>query len=85
MFWRPTKKEILEWLEKKDWEFSKKENRNPHMSEKQWMKRYVYTYLYEIFFHEFPIILTEWLERLVEKTRRYRAAVVRNWNLELVR
>jgi hypothetical protein len=30
-FWRPTKKEILEWLEGKEWEFSWKENTNPWM------------------------------------------------------
>jgi hypothetical protein len=55
------------------------------MSDKQWMQRYVYTYLHEIFFGEFPIILTEWLERLVEKTGSFRATSSRNWTLELVR
>jgi hypothetical protein len=68
MFWRLTKKEIAEWLEGKEQEFSRKENRNPHMSDEQWMQRYVYTKLYEIFFGEFPIILAEWLEILVENT-----------------
>jgi hypothetical protein len=38
------------------------------MSDKQWMQRYVFMDLHEIFFGEFPKILTEWLERLVEKT-----------------
>jgi hypothetical protein len=71
MFWSPNKKEISEWLEGKEWEFSQKENRNPQMSDKKWMKRYVYIELYEIFFGKFPIILTEWLEILVENTGRY--------------
>jgi hypothetical protein len=43
------------------------------MSDKKWMQRYVFTDLHEIFFGEFPKILTEWLERLVEKTRRFSA------------
>jgi hypothetical protein len=71
MFWRSTKKEILEWLERKEREFARKENRNPQMSNKGWMQRYVYTKLHEIFFAKFPIILAEWLERLVENTGSY--------------
>jgi hypothetical protein len=55
------------------------------MSDKKWMQRYVYRDLHEIFFGKFPIIMTKWLERLVEKTGRYRAAVSRNWTPELVR
>jgi hypothetical protein len=55
------------------------------MSNEQWMQRYVYTELHEIFFGEFPIILTEWLERLVENTGRYQNATPRNWTPELVR
>jgi hypothetical protein len=55
------------------------------MSDKQWMQRYVYTKLHEIFFGEFPIILTEWLEILVENTGRYKNTMLRNWTLELVR
>jgi hypothetical protein len=85
IFWKMTKKEISEWLERKEQEFSRQENINPRMSEKQWMQRYVYTDLHEIFFGEFPIILTEWLERLVEKEGRYRAASPRNWTHKLVR
>jgi hypothetical protein len=48
-----------------------KENRNPQMNDKKWMQRYVYTEMHEIFFGEFMIILTEWLERLVENIGRY--------------
>jgi len=59
MFWRPTMKEIIEWLERKEQEFSRKENRKPQMSDEQWMQRYVYIELHEIFFGEFPIISTE--------------------------
>jgi len=65
MFWRMTKKEILEWLERKEREFSKGEKINHWISDKQWLQRYVYTSLHDIFFGEFPNILVEWLERLV--------------------
>jgi hypothetical protein len=49
------------------------------------MKRYLYTELHDIFFGNFPIILTKWLEILVENTGRYRTFVPRNSNPELVR
>jgi hypothetical protein len=85
MFWKMNKKEILEWLERKERDFAQQENKNPRMSDKQWMQGYVYTYLHEIFFGKFPIILIEWLERLVEKIGRYKDVAPRNWTPELVR
>jgi hypothetical protein len=62
-----------------------KENRNPRLSDEKWMKNYVYTKLHEILFGEFLIILTEWLERLVENIGRYQTTMSRNWNPKLVR
>lgn len=38
-----------------------------------------------MFFREFPIILIEWLERLVENIGRCRAEALRNWTPELIR
>jgi hypothetical protein len=55
------------------------------MSDKQWLQKYVFTDLHEIFFGEFLVILTEWLERLVEKTGRFNATTPRNWTPKLVR
>jgi hypothetical protein len=45
----------------------------------------VFIDLHEIFFGEFLIILTEWLERIMENVGRYRAEALRNWTLELIR
>jgi hypothetical protein len=85
MFWRPTKKEIVEWMEMKEQEFSRGENRNPWMINKQWLQRYVFTELHDIFFGEFMIILMEWLERLVENIGRYQTIAPRNSTPDLVR
>jgi hypothetical protein len=49
------------------------------------MQRYVYTELRDFFFGKFPIILTEWLEILVDNTGRYRETTWRNWTTELIR
>jgi hypothetical protein len=59
VFWRSNKKEISEWLEGKEQEFSQKENKNPCMRDKQWIQRHAYTKLHEIFLGEIAIILTE--------------------------
>ena len=71
MFWRPTKKEISEWIKGKEQEFSQKENRNRQMSNEKWMKRYVYIEIHEIFFGKFLIILSKSLEILMEHTGTY--------------
>jgi hypothetical protein len=55
------------------------------MSDKQWMERYVYKDLHEIFFGEFSIILTEWIEILVEKIGRFRATALKSWTPKSVR
>jgi hypothetical protein len=48
------------------------------------MQRYVYTKLHEVFFGKFMIIRTQWLERLVENTGRYRTTMMKNWTPKLV-
>jgi hypothetical protein len=58
---------------------------NPWMCHKKWMQRYVFMVMHEIFFGEFRKIMIEWLDRLVEKKRRFSAAALKNWTPELVR
>jgi hypothetical protein len=49
------------------------------------MQRYVYIDLHEIFFGEFPNLLTKWLEIFVENIGRHRPTVPKNWTHEPVR
>jgi hypothetical protein len=46
---------------------------------------YVFTDMHEIFFGEFPKIMTEWLERLVEKKGRFSLTIPKNWTPKLLR
>jgi hypothetical protein len=85
MLWRLNKKKTVEWMERKEREFSRKENKKPQRSDEQCLQRYVFTELHDIFFGEFTIILTKWLDRLVENTRRYRTTTPRNWTPEFIR
>lgn len=65
-FWNPSGEEIQQWVESKEKEFAKRENKNPRLSVKDWIQRYIFTYLHESFFATFPSELHAWLSRLVE-------------------
>jgi hypothetical protein len=65
--WRPTKEEIRQWLEAKSTSFPEIRIRTHRISSEQWLQRYVFTDLHEIFFVDFPNVLAEWLQRLAEK------------------
>ena len=66
-FWHPSKEEIENWVESKERVFAERENINPRISIEEWLQRYVFTDLHEIFFATFPIDLHEWLSRLGEE------------------
>lgn len=63
-FWNPSKEEIQQWVELKEKEFAERENRNPRLSVKDWLQRYLFTDLHESFFATFPSELYAWLSRL---------------------
>ena len=53
-FWHPSKEEIENWIEVKEKEFAKKENKNPRIYVEDWLQRYIFTDLHEISFATFP-------------------------------
>ena len=65
-FWYPNKKEIQDWLEKKETEFAEKENRNPRVSTEAWLDKYIFTDEHKIFFTSLLNELHEWLSKLAE-------------------
>jgi hypothetical protein len=65
--WRPTKEEIREWWNTKEIEFAVDQNHNPWINAKEWLQRYVFTYLHEIFFVDFLNVLEEWIQRFIEQ------------------
>jgi len=75
---------IYDWLKQKQLELVVRENINPNRSAKDWLQDYIYSDLHEIFFCEFPIILSEWLLRLCEYNATWRIDGPREWTLELI-
>jgi hypothetical protein len=55
--WRSDKEDIKQWMDSKEYEFARDHNKNPQISSKQWLHRYVFTDLQKTFFADFPIFL----------------------------
>ena len=55
MFWYPTKPEIQDSVEFKKLEFAQEESEGSWMNPKEWLDRYIYTDIHDIFFCEFPL------------------------------
>jgi len=83
--WNPTKKEIEEWWDLKLHEFAIQENRNPRISEEDWLDCYVYTDIHEVFFATFPVEMYEWIARLDDSVGRCRLDQLIVWTPELMR
>lgn len=82
--YNPTKKEIEEWLDRKIHEFMTQEYKNPCLTKEQWLDRYLYTEIHEIFFHSFLIKLYEWISKLADVQRRWRPNGSIVWTSKLV-
>lgn len=83
-FWHPSKEEIKNWVESKEKEFTKQENRNLRLSAEDWLQRYVFTNLHDIFFATFPAELHAWLLRLVERKTSTRSNRPAEWTSEVI-
>ena len=84
MLWHPTRPEIQYWFYNKAEEFAAEENKNPRVTTKEWLGRYLYFYLLEYFFIEFPIILYEWLAQLTYQKMNFQRGEPTFWTPELI-
>ena len=62
--WNPTKKEIGDWLGRKIHEFAAQENRSLQLTKEQWLDRYLYIDIHNIFLCSFPVELYESIMKL---------------------
>lgn len=79
------KKEIEYWLDMKLHEFVVQENKNPQISEKRWLDRYIYIEIHEIIFTTFSLLLYEWIVRLADSLGSCKLDQLIVWTPELVR
>ena len=83
-FWNPSKEEIENWVEAKEREFVEQENINPRISAKDWLQRYIFSDIHEVFFATFFTVLHAWLSRLAEYETFSRSDIPAEWTLELI-
>ena len=75
---------IEKWLDRKIHEFTVQEKINPCLTKEQWLDRYLYTKIHEIFFCTFLIEPYEWNTKLADDQGRWRLDSPIVWILELV-
>jgi hypothetical protein len=62
----PSKTKIQKWIEEQERDFVEAQNKNPNLSTEDWLRKYIFTDIHEIFFGGIHQNLYEWLARLVD-------------------
>ena len=82
MFWRPSAKEIDDWIHDTYLKFAEEENKDPCRSSDDYMGRYVFDEIYEFFFVSRHLELHEWLSRLTERKKIFKEDQLLDWTPE---
>ena len=85
MFWRPSTKEINDWIHGTYLKFSQEENKDPRRSSNDFLQRYAFHDLYEIFFASIHVELHEWLSRLTERKKNFNEDQSPDWTPERIK
>ena len=72
MIWRPSAKEVDDWIHDSYLKFAEEENKDPRRSSEDFLGRYVFDEIYEIFFVGIHVELHEWLSRLTERKKNFK-------------
>ena len=83
--WHLIKNKIEDWLESKTLAFTQGESAGSWLSAENWLDRYIYSEIHEIFFAEFLIMLYEWLSILATRQTNFQGREVVEWSDQLIR
>ena len=72
-------KEIGDWLDETYLKFVEQENKDPRRSANEFLQRYVFCDVYEIFFGSIHIELHRWLSRLTEQRMNFQEDQFPDW------
>jgi hypothetical protein len=64
--WFPSKTEIQKWIEEQEKDFAEAQNKNPNISTEDWLGRYIFIDIHDIFFGGIHKELYEWLAKLAD-------------------
>ena len=71
--------EIGAWIDETYLKFAEQENKDPHRSSDDFLKRYVFSDVYEIFFGSIHIELHKWLSRLTKRRTKFQEGQFLDW------
>ena len=83
--WFPSKTEIQKWIEDQEKNFIEAQNKNPNLSSKDWLEKYIFTDIHNIFFGGIHQELYEWLARLEDTQFKIRSRLSVVWTLDLIK
>jgi hypothetical protein len=83
--WFPSKNEIQKWIEDKEKYFVESQNKNPNLSTKDWLGRYIFTDIHDIFFGGIHQELYEWLSKLEDTQFEIRSRTPMVWTSALIK
>jgi hypothetical protein len=83
--WFPSKTRIQKWIEDQEKDFPKAQNMNPNISTEDWLERYIFTDIHEIFFGGIHQEVYEWLARFVDTQFEIRSRTPMVWKSTLIK
>jgi hypothetical protein len=81
----PSKTEIQKWIEELERDFIEAQNKNPTIFTKDWLGRYIFTDVHEIFFAGVHKELYKWLARLADTWFEIRSRPPVVWTMVLIK
>ena len=72
MIWRPSAKEVDDWIHDCYLKFAEEENKDPRRSSEDFLGRYVFYEIYEKKIVSIHVELHEWLSRLIERKKNFK-------------
>ena len=84
MLWNLTKAKIQDWVDFKALDFAQEESKGSWLNPTEWLGRYLYTYIHEIFFSKFSIVLHEWFSKLETQQINFQGGEPMEWNPLLI-
>jgi hypothetical protein len=83
--WFPSKTKIQKWIEEQEKDFAEPWNKNHNFSTEDWLGRYIFTNIHEIFFEGIHKELYEWLARLEDTQFEIRSRPSLVWMSMLIK
>jgi hypothetical protein len=77
--------EIQKWIEYQEKDFIEAQNKNPNLSSENWLEKYIFTDIHEIFFGGIHQEIYEWLDRLANTQFEIRSRLLVAWTSELIK